>query len=145
MLVKTPQIVLERYSKLAIKNGSKKVKVLANLPKRTEEERKVIRRVLSNAHCRACGSCCNQRIHIGRRDPNFKAFMREVSKREKEFRLTSEGKNGKKYLLCLGKDESQARTVKPFWETDKSKHLAGWVVDRMGELVSGDLRGPKAA
>jgi len=110
MLVKTPQIVLERYSKLAIKNGSKKVKVLANLPKRTEDERKVIRRVLSNAHCRACGSCCNQRIHIGRRDPNFKAFMREVSKREKEFRLTSEGKNGKKVYIL----ESKTRGDCPF-------------------------------
>jgi len=96
MLLRTPRIVLEKYSKIAIKNGHGKAKVLTNLPKRTEEEREVLRRVLSNAHCRACGSCCNQKIHISKKDPNFKAFMREVSKREKEFKLVTEGKNSKR-------------------------------------------------
>ena len=56
-----------------------------------------------------------------------------------------EGKKGKKYFLRWGKDESQTRTAKPLWETDKSKNLAGWVVGRLGELISEDLRGPKAA
>jgi len=38
---------------------------------------------------------------------------------------------GKKYLLQTGKDDN----VKPYWDTDKAKDLAKWVVDRMGELV----------
>ena len=38
---------------------------------------------------------------------------------------------GKKYLLKLGKDEN----VSPYSESDKSKDLAKWVADRMGELV----------
>jgi hypothetical protein len=38
---------------------------------------------------------------------------------------------GKKYLLKLGKDEN----VSPYSESDKSKDLAKWVADRMGESV----------
>ena len=41
------------------------------------------------------------------------------------------GKGGKKYLLQTGKDDN----VKPYWDTDKAKDLAKWVVDRMGDLV----------
>jgi hypothetical protein len=40
-------------------------------------------------------------------------------------------KGGKKYLLQTGKDDN----AKPYWDTDKAKDLAKWVVDRMGELV----------
>lgn len=40
-------------------------------------------------------------------------------------------KNGKKYSLKLGKDEN----VTPYFDSDKSKDLAKWVADRMGELV----------
>ena len=40
-------------------------------------------------------------------------------------------KNGKKYLLKLGKDEN----VSPYFDSDKPKDLAKWVADRMGELV----------
>jgi hypothetical protein len=40
-------------------------------------------------------------------------------------------KGGKKYLLETGNDGN----VKPYWDTDKAKDLAKWLVDRMGELV----------
>ena len=40
-------------------------------------------------------------------------------------------KGGKKYLLQTGKDDN----AKPYWDTDKSKDLAKWVTDRMGDLV----------
>ena len=56
-----------------------------------------------------------------------------------------DGKKQKKYRIRLGKDEALARVAKPFWETDKSKQLAAWVVDRLGELVSEDVMGPKVA
>jgi hypothetical protein len=38
---------------------------------------------------------------------------------------------GKKYILKVGKDEK----VNPYFDSDKSKDLAKWVTDRMGELV----------
>lgn len=38
---------------------------------------------------------------------------------------------GKKYMLKLGKDEN----VSPYFDSDKSKDLAKWVAERMGELV----------
>ena len=56
-----------------------------------------------------------------------------------------DGKKQKKYLMRLGKSEDQARIAQPFWETDKSKKLAGWVVERLGEIVIEDVKGPKAA
>lgn len=40
-------------------------------------------------------------------------------------------KGAKKYLLQTGKDDN----AKPYWDTDKAKDLAKWVVDRMGELI----------
>ncbi len=106
-MIKAPRIILEKYSTLGIKNGHGKTKVLTNLPKRSEKEREVIRKVLSNAHCRACGSCCKQKIHISKRDPNFKEFMRRVSKKEKEFNLNLEGKNSKRVYSLEAKTRGE--------------------------------------
>jgi hypothetical protein len=45
-------------------------------------------------------------------------------------------KGQKKYVLRLGKSEDAARKAAPFWLSDKAKQVAGWVSDRLGELIS---------
>ena len=45
-------------------------------------------------------------------------------------------KKEKKYWLKWGKSEERARgAADPHWATDKSKNLAKWVADRVGELI----------
>ena len=45
-------------------------------------------------------------------------------------------KGQKKFLLKTGKGIPLAEQATPFWTSDKSKDLARWVTDRLGELVS---------
>jgi hypothetical protein len=40
-------------------------------------------------------------------------------------------KGGKKYLLQLGNEGSAS----PYWDTNKTKDLAKWVADRLGDLI----------
>ena len=45
-------------------------------------------------------------------------------------------KKEKKYWLKWGKSEESARgATNPHWATDKSKDLAKWVADRLGNLI----------
>ena len=45
------------------------------------------------------------------------------------------GEGEKKYLLKIGKDETQAEEATPYWATDKPKELAKWVADRQGDQI----------
>jgi len=40
-------------------------------------------------------------------------------------------KGGKKYLLRVGNEGNE----NPYWDTNKTKDLAKWVADRLGDLV----------
>jgi hypothetical protein len=54
-------------------------------------------------------------------------------------------KGQKRFVLRVGKDQENARDSKPFWSTDKTKHLAGWVTDRLGDFIEGPVRFKGAA
>ena len=43
---------------------------------------------------------------------------------------------GKRYVLRVAKDLETARTSPPYWSHDKAKHMANWVADRLGNLMS---------
>jgi len=40
-------------------------------------------------------------------------------------------KGGKKYLLQL----ENGGNASPYWDTNKARHLAKWVADRLGDLI----------
>jgi len=43
---------------------------------------------------------------------------------------------GKRYILKVAKDLETARAANPHWSHDKTKPIAKWVADRLGDIMS---------
>jgi hypothetical protein len=43
---------------------------------------------------------------------------------------------GKRYILKVAKDLETARVSPPYWSHDKTKPIAKWVADRLGDIMS---------
>ena len=43
---------------------------------------------------------------------------------------------GKRYILKVAQDLESARVAPPYWSHNKSKPIAKWVADRLGDIMS---------
>ena len=44
--------------------------------------------------------------------------------------------DGKRYILQVAKDQESARVSPPYWSHDRTKPIAKWVADRLGDIMS---------
>ena len=75
-MLKHDILLAEKYRHLKVEQSYGKV-VLANLPERTEQERKLIRHVFSSFHCRLCGDCCRG-FSFSSEEPNFNNIANKI-------------------------------------------------------------------
>ena len=81
-----PPIIQYNYRAMKLEMGVGGKKEIRNLPRRTEEQTRDIKSILSSHFCRTCGRCC-QGFGFTKKDPHFETILKKVKAKKREFVL----------------------------------------------------------
>jgi len=81
-----PPIIQYNYQAMKLDIGAGGKKEIRGLPKRTGEQSRDIKSILSTHFCRTCGKCC-QGFGFSKKDPHFETILKKVKEKKEAFVL----------------------------------------------------------